>query len=204
MEVGRLSDEELVALAQEAAGSPAVACINELFRRHYARVARWCFRFTGDRESAADLAQEVFAKVYRSLGSFRAQSKVSTWLYSVARNGCVNAVKALSNSQPEPGDHVLPGLADPDASDVGFPAARMLSGRLAREVLNEALDEPEKAVFTLHFGRNFSLAAITRLLGLRNASGAKAYVVSARRKLSKLIQRWQAREQRAVGEGRER
>jgi RNA polymerase sigma-70 factor (ECF subfamily) len=204
MEVGRLSDEELVAFAQGAAGSPPVACVNELFRRHYARVARWCFRFTGDRESAADLAQEIFAKVYRSLGSFRGQSKFSTWLYSVARNECVNAVKALSISQAEPGDDVLLGLANPDESDFWFVAERMISAQLARELLNEALDETEKAVFTLHFGRNFSLAAITRLLGLRNASGAKAYVVSGRRKLSRLIQRWQAREQRAVGEGRER
>ena len=204
MEVGRLSDEELVALAQEAAGSPPLACINELFRRHYARVARWCFRFTGDRESAADLAQDIFAKVYRSLGSFRGQSKFSTWLYSIARNECVNAVKALSISQAEAGDEMLLGLANPDESDFWFAAERMISAQLARELLNEALDETEKTVFTLHFGRNFSLAAITRLLGLRNASGAKAYVVSARRKLSRLIQRWQAREQRAVGEGRER
>jgi RNA polymerase sigma-70 factor, ECF subfamily len=203
MELGKLTDEELVALAQDAAGLPPPGCINELFRRHYARVAGWCFRFTGDRESAADLAQEIFAKVYRSLGSFRGHSKFSTWLYSVARNECVNAVKALSPSQAEPGDEVLLGLASPDESD-WFAAERMISAQLARELLSEALDETEKAVFTLHFGENFSLAAITRLLGLRNASGAKAYVVSARRKLSRLIQRWQAREQRAVGEGRER
>jgi hypothetical protein len=38
-----------------------------------------------------------------------------------------------------------------------------------------------------------SLEAITRLLGLQNASGAKAFIVSAKRKLSRSIQRWKAR-----------
>ncbi len=99
---------------------------------------------------------------------------------------------------------MLVGLSDEDESDFSLAAERVSSAELARELLNEALDETEKAVFTLHFGEDLPLHAITRLLGLKNISGAKAYIVSAKRKLSRTIQRWTAREQRAIGQGRER
>jgi DNA-directed RNA polymerase specialized sigma24 family protein len=66
---------------------------------------------------------------------------------------------------------------------------------LAHQLLDEALDETEKKVFTLHYGDELTLATITRLLGLRNQSGAKAYIVSAKRKLNRSLQRWRARQQ---------
>lgn len=203
MNLELLSDEELVARARAVAGPPGVEFIDELFRRHYARVARWCFRFTDDRESAADLAQEIFAKVYRSLDSFQAQSRFSTWLYSVAKNECLNAVKARPAWPGYGADEMRSGMADQDESDFGVAAERVSSAELARQLLNDALNETERTVFTLHFGEDLPLEAISRLLALKNASGAKAYLVSARRKLSRSIQRWKAREQRAMGQGRE-
>jgi hypothetical protein len=45
------------------------------------------------------------------------------------------------------------------------------------------LDETERTVSTLHFGDQMPLDAVTRLLALDNSSGAKAYIVSAKRKL---------------------
>ena len=64
---------------------------------------------------------------------------------------------------------------------------------MVRELLNHALDETEKAVFTLHYAEELPLATITRMLGLENQSGAKAYIVSAKRKLARLAQQWKAR-----------
>lgn len=62
-----------------------------------------------------------------------------------------------------------------------------------REFLSATLDPVERTVFTLHYGDEMPLDAITRLLRLDNASGAKAYIVSARRKLAKAAQRLGAR-----------
>jgi hypothetical protein len=94
---------------------------------------------------------------------------------------------------------MLVGLPEQDGGDFWVAAERVSCAELVRELLNEALEDIEKKVFTLHFGEDLPLDAITRLLGLRNASGAKAFIVSARRKLSRSIQRWKAREQRVVG-----
>src|SRR4029079_270461 len=82
----QLSDEELLADARRRAGAEREALVNELFARHYERVARLCLRFTGNRDSAADLAQDVFLKAHRHLDSFPEASRLSTWLYSSVRN----------------------------------------------------------------------------------------------------------------------
>jgi RNA polymerase sigma-70 factor (ECF subfamily) len=199
MSLEQLLDEELVAQYRSATeASQRDQYINELFRRNYARVARWCLRFAADRESAADLAQEVFAKAYQNLASFQGQSKFTTWLFVIARNHCLNAVRANARQATEltadDGEEIL--LEIPDQAETPYSAAeRESSAKLVRNLLAEALDETEKVVFTLHYGDDVPLDAITRLLRLENQSGAKAYIVSAKRKLARLAQQWKARGQ---------
>src|SRR5262245_65883369 len=48
---------------------------------------------TGDAEMARDLAQEIFVKVFRDLQAFRFESGFSSWLYRVAANTCLNALR---------------------------------------------------------------------------------------------------------------
>jgi RNA polymerase sigma-70 factor, ECF subfamily len=55
------------------------------------------------------------------------------------------------------------------------------------------LDRTERIVFTLHYGNEMPLDTISRMLGLQNPSGAKAYIVSARRKLARASERARAR-----------
>src|SRR5438093_242733 len=93
MSLGDLSDEELLAEYAKRSGSLRDAIVNELFKRHYARVARWCLRFAVDREAAADLAQDVFLKAHRHLGSFKGTSRFSTWLYTIVRHESLNRIR---------------------------------------------------------------------------------------------------------------
>jgi RNA polymerase sigma factor (sigma-70 family) len=56
-------------------------------RRHTRRVYNLCYRFTGNPASAEDLSQDVFLRVYRTLGSYQAAyGAFATWLTSVTRN----------------------------------------------------------------------------------------------------------------------
>ena len=192
-----LSDEELVAKFRAETGSPgADTWINELFGRFHARVATWCLRFTGDRESAADLAQDIFLKAYRNLNSFRGDAKFSTWLFSIARNHCVNEMKARSVRPQETTDVFELDMAQGPGESVLSSLEREESLESMRALIGETLDETEARVMTLHYAEEYSLDAVTRLLGLTNASGAKAYVVSAKRKLGAALMRWKAREKR--------
>ena len=187
----RLSDEELVGEYRRAAHDARRALADQLFARHYDRVARWCYRFTGNRESAADLAQDVFLKAHRHLESFQGTSRFTTWLYTIVRNEGLNRLQRggppITDSEealievpaPEPGPEEI--------------AERNSRSRKLNEFLTNTLDETERTVFTLHYGEDMPLDAITRMLALQNASGAKAYIVSAKRKLARAAERLFAR-----------
>ena len=189
MDAAQLSDEELVVACRSATADERQTLTSELFARHYEKVARWCYRFTGDRDAAADLAQEVFLKAHRHLDAFRGSSRFTTWLYTIVRNESLNRLRR----QPPP-------AADTDADEAlaEVPslqpgpeelAAAHSRGRRLHDFLADTLDDTERTVFTLHYGDEMPLAAITRLLGLDNTSGAKAYIVSAKRKLARAVER---------------
>ena len=190
------SDEQLVANFRSDGGPPAGnRWIDELFSRYHSRVALWCYRVNGDRELAADLAQDVFMRAFRNIGSFRGDSKFSTWLYTITRNHCLNEMKARS-VRPEPsGEPVeMSELEAPLRETVLQSLEREESMTVMRTIMQQALDETEQKVMVLHYAEEIGLDTITRLLGLTNPSGARAYIVSAKRKLSTAVQRWKARE----------
>lgn len=196
-DVETLGDEELVArFRAEPASSNAQASINHLFERYHSRVAAWCYRFTGDRNSAVDLAQDIFLKAYRSLNSFRGDAKFSTWLFSIARNHCVNEMR-MRYTRPEEATDCLDPDLEPARGESALAALQKEEVlRSMRALISETLDPTEAQVMTMHYAEDISLDAITRLLGLTNASGAKAYVVSAKRKLGAAVARWRVRQGR--------
>lgn len=67
-----------------------ISAFEALIVQHEKMVFNYCYRMTGSREDAEDLAQEVFLKVYRSLSTFQGNSQFSTWLYRIAHNICVD------------------------------------------------------------------------------------------------------------------
>jgi RNA polymerase sigma-70 factor (ECF subfamily) len=191
-----LSDAELIAKHLAAIGQDGGGVwVDELFRRHYQKVVGWCLRFAPNRDDAYDVAQAIFVKAYRNLESFRGGSKVSTWLYSITRSECMNFLKARSARPDRVEGERLEELPDGDASGADRALEREASARIVRALLDQSLDEIEKQVFTLHYGDDVPLKAITRLLGLTNRSGAKAFIVSARRKLSRAVRQWKTREE---------
>ena len=190
MHFADLSDEELLDAYRTASERERETAVNELFGRHYVRVARWCLRFTGDRDAAADLAQDVFLKAHRHLASFQGSSRFSTWLYTIVRNESLNRIQRAAPAMED--EEVLADVASLEAGPDEL-AERGDRGNRLREFLLTTLDRTERAVFTLHFGDEMPLDAVTRLLGLDNSSGAKAYIVSAKRKLAKAARRLLAR-----------
>ena len=189
-----LSDEELIARYRLAPGSDrSRPFVEELFRRHQRRVVAWCYRLTGDRTQAVDLAQDVFVKAYASLDTFRADSKFTTWLYIIARNRWRDSVRAR-RSQARQAPEAAMFDEEPTAANDALAAIEASDARvIVRRLMDESLNETEKRVMTLHYGHDMRLDAITAALGLTNTSGAKAYIVSARRKLNIAVKRWKSR-----------
>ena len=82
-------DGELVksALAGREAG------FEELVRRYQRPIAAYVYRMVGDYDSALDLTQEVFIKVYNSLARYRSEFKFSTWIYKIAHNAAIDHLR---------------------------------------------------------------------------------------------------------------
>ena len=163
--------------------------MNELLGRYHSRVAAWCYRFTGERNSASDLAQDIFLKAYRYLDSFRGESKFSTWLYTIARNHCVNDMKSRATRPEQALDDLPVEPVDSLQQDVLSALESEEARRSVRALMDDVLDDTEKKVMVMHFAEELTLDSITRILNLNNASGARAYVVSAKRKLNTGFQR---------------
>ena len=155
-------------------------------------MAAWCLRLHGDRDEAADLAQEVFLRVHERLGSFRGESRFSTWLYTVTRSVVINRGVAARRRQSESLDDVeVPEPVEP------APGAQeeLEKGEILqafREAMERDLEPLEAKVLYLHFVDGLPVNSVTELLGLENKSGAKAYLVSGGRKLKRRFGRWLA------------
>jgi RNA polymerase sigma factor (sigma-70 family) len=160
----------------------------EVFDRYHERVGRWCYRVTRNKDRSLDLTQEVFLKAFRSLHTFRGDSQLSTWLYVITRNHCLNSIKKWKT---EPDDNVAASpclLRRTTADDAHAALERAQSYQQVYRYMNSILTPMEVRVMTLHYVHEFTLPVITRRLMLSNRSGAKAYIVSARRKFSVLAQ----------------
>ncbi len=66
-----------------------------LVRMHQDRVYDFCVRMVTDREEAFDLTQEIFFSIHQNLEKFRADSKLITWIFRIAKNHCLNRLKYL-------------------------------------------------------------------------------------------------------------
>ena len=62
----------------------------ELIREHQRMIHSLCYRMTGSLADAEDLAQETFIQAYQHRDSFRGEARVSSWLYRIALNQCLN------------------------------------------------------------------------------------------------------------------
>lgn len=83
------SDASLVARCQKA----DLAAFNEIVARYKNKIFSYLYRMTGNAEDAEDLTQEVFVRMYTNITSFRAEASLSTWLFRIAGNLCVDSYR---------------------------------------------------------------------------------------------------------------
>jgi RNA polymerase sigma-70 factor (ECF subfamily) len=95
--VAAVADTELVlrALSGREDG------FEELVRRYQRPIVAYVYRMVGDYDSALDLAQEVFIKVYNSLGRYRPEFKFSTWIYRIAHNAAIDHLRRQGSFRTE-------------------------------------------------------------------------------------------------------
>ncbi|MFT4737577.1 MAG: RNA polymerase sigma factor (sigma-70 family) [Cyclobacteriaceae bacterium] len=83
------SDIELITLIQEG----QLRFFDVLGQRYRAHIFSKCFSYVKQRESAADLTQDILIKVYLELPTFRKEARFSTWLYAIIHNICIDFLR---------------------------------------------------------------------------------------------------------------
>ena len=91
------SNDEAKLIARSLKQDPDA--FGQLVERYATVIVNLAYRMVGDRTEAEDLAQETFVAAFKSLPTFRAESKFSTWLYRIAANKCKDWLRAKRPGQ---------------------------------------------------------------------------------------------------------
>ena len=166
----------------------------ELVETHRDRVFNITYRMLGHRAEAEDVAQEVFITVFKTIDSFREESKFSTWLYRVTVNHCKNRIKYLARRHDRDRDeldetsHETNGAAGPPRH---AQPDRALEGAQLEVLLQEAiahLDDDQRVVVVLRDVEDLSIEEICEITGLPDGT-VKSRLHRARLVLRKRLQR---------------
>lgn len=151
------------------------------------KIWRICWHYMGDRESASDCAQDTMLRIWRSLSSYRGDCAFETWVYRVAANCCMDALRKKKRDKSES----LEPLQDQgfDPADTGPGTEEKVVAKDEHERLRECIsrlpdDQREALVLTQLEGVSYEEAA--RLLSATEGT-VKSRVNRAKAKLKEML-----------------
>lgn len=166
-EANRLSDEALMAELREGRD----AALSELVRRYEQDIFRFCLHYLKEVETAKELAQETFIRVYSSSGRFDVDRKFKPWMLCIARNLCLNELKRKKTVSMETLEEYASSARD-ESGDLfrfsGDGPDEVLMAQERREALKQFLDdlnEDARELVTLRFFERMSAKEIADVVG---------------------------------------
>jgi RNA polymerase sigma-70 factor, ECF subfamily len=154
-------------LVSRAAGGDASA-FQALVERHRSMVYRVAYQFAGNHHDAEDIAQEVFIKVYRSLERFRHEAQLSSWLYRIVMNACIDHRRRHLPAGAAPfGEEAEHKMLNAPEETPG-PEQRAYAGELGAVLESAIADLPkgQRIVFVMRHHEGLKLCEIAEALGL--------------------------------------
>ena len=166
-------------VAQALAGSQSA--FEQIVRRYQRPIISLISRMTGDRALAEDLAQETFVKAFRSLAAFDTTRRLSSWLFRIAHN---TAIDAMRRSRP-PQVPSRPYLRRLTRRTIARPVERQELGQ-ALEAALDALRPDQRAAIVFRYDNGLSFDEIGTILGVPEVT-ARSHVHRARKELARLL-----------------
>jgi RNA polymerase sigma-70 factor (ECF subfamily) len=141
-------------------------------------------RIVSCQEDAEELTQDVFLKAFQQLSSFKAESSFSTWIYRIATNLAISAVRKKRNDVLRLDDSVFANLSDTQVDEALEDDSEEQMERL-QQAMNQ-LEADERALITLYYLEEKPLAEVAFILGITDGN-AKVKLHRIRKKLYVLI-----------------
>ncbi len=151
-------DPDLDVLKAIAQGSHQA--ITELYERHARHLLNYLARLTGDADAAEDLVQELYVVVWRDAQRFRGQSSVRTWLFGIAHNLGITALRRKRALALD--EFTADRLTDPGPDPADLAALASDRERLAQAM--QALPAAHRAVIELVFDHGLAQAEVAQVL----------------------------------------
>lgn len=184
------TDPEVVLMLEFQKGD--TGSFETLLRKYFPRIFNYIYRLVGSRETAEDLTQETFVRVYRAAVSYQPRAKFQTWLFTVARNLALNELRRLKrkmvslDADREGKDgRMRTQMADPRA----YPADEQLLLKERRQQIRSAiasLPESQRSAVVLRRYEGFSYEQIAQALGL-SVSAVKSLLSRAKENLKERL-----------------
>ncbi|HEY9533431.1 MAG TPA: sigma-70 family RNA polymerase sigma factor [Mucilaginibacter sp.] len=180
----KLSDIELI--NKTIAGDQSAYA--DLVKRHQRFVFTLAMRFTKSREDAEEVAQDCFVKAYRSLDSFKKESKFSTWLYTIAYTTAMTSLrkKRLDTASIDDEDTHIQIENTSSGYDVNNAENRSRSFYLNQAIGQLTADDA--TIITLFYKGEQSTEEIAQALGIE-ANSVKIKLFRARQRLKEKLER---------------
>ena len=169
------------------------AAFTELVEKYKQPVMNLAYRTLRDATEAEDLAQNVFVQVYKSAPRYKSTAKFSTWLFTIARNLCLNEIRrrsrhpadSLDAPHPDQDDQPLQQFEDKKTFS---PPETLLQGELAQNIDHALADLPEnqRSAILLCRQDELSYEEIAEVLGC-SVSATKSLIHRGRETLKERL-----------------
>jgi RNA polymerase sigma-70 factor (ECF subfamily) len=165
------------------------AAFTELVDKYKQPVMNVAYRMLRDTTEAEDLAQAVFVQVFKAADRYRVSSKFSTWLFTIARNLCLNEIRRRSRHQVESMDAPHPDQVHQprhqfEDKQTASPPERLLHGELEEKIEQALAELPDNQRLAILLCRQEELSyeEIARVLGC-SVSATKSLIHRGRETL---------------------
>jgi RNA polymerase sigma-70 factor (ECF subfamily) len=172
-----------------------------LVEEHQLRVINICLGFLKNESDAEDTAQEVFIEIFRSIKTFRMQSKLSTWIYRIAVSKSLDAIRQKNRKRRLGAVKQLLHIDDDETGEIPVKDESVIQDagydlKLHKDALYKAIEklpESQKIAITLTSLQNFSYSEVAEITG-NSVNSVEALIFRARKNLKKYLKTYYLKE----------
>jgi RNA polymerase sigma-70 factor, ECF subfamily len=176
--ISRTPDQVLI----ESVADGDKHALEQLFTRHSGRLYRFVLRITGNAPLSEDIVSEVFLEVWRRPERFEARSQVSTWLFAIARNKALQALRSRRQNWLDED-----GVADlVDSADDPEAALHEKSRSMVLRRCLSLLSPIQREIVDLVYYHEKSVAEVAQIVGIPTGT-VKTRMFRARCRIAELL-----------------
>ncbi|APX99803.1 RNA polymerase sigma factor [Lacinutrix venerupis] len=178
----------------EALKSKSEQAYSKLLDDYQQKVYATCISFVPNTEDAEDIAQEVFVEVFNSIHKFKGQSKLSTWIYKVTTNKCLEFIRKKNTKKRFAFLQSITGNAIPvdmtnyftEMNHPGIVLENKETSKVLFAAINQ-LPDAQRIVFTLHKIDGKSYNEISEIVD-KSLSSVESLMFRSKKNLQKVLE----------------